>query len=79
MQIAMALPPKKLFITGGGTMRSKDTISLPKKITIPPAEILNQESVDFALLGVLKLRQEINVLSSVTGALRTTALGYLSK
>jgi anhydro-N-acetylmuramic acid kinase len=39
------------------------------KLIIPSAKILEfKEALIFALLGVLKLREEINVLSSVTGA-----------
>jgi anhydro-N-acetylmuramic acid kinase len=39
------------------------------KIIIPDKKILEfKEALIFALLGVLKLRGEINVLSSVTGA-----------
>jgi anhydro-N-acetylmuramic acid kinase len=49
------------------------------KITIPPAKFRIQGSVDFALLGVLKLRQEINVLSSVTGALEDHSSGLFIK
>ena len=39
------------------------------KIIIPSHKILEfKEALIFALLGVLKLRRETNVLSSVTGA-----------
>jgi anhydro-N-acetylmuramic acid kinase len=39
------------------------------KIVIPTAKILEfKEALIFALLGILKLQGEINVLSSVTGA-----------
>jgi anhydro-N-acetylmuramic acid kinase len=43
---------------------------LPKlEIIIPDNKTLEfKEALIFALLGVLKLRNEINVLSSVTGA-----------
>ena len=45
-------------------------IHLPNiEIIIPDAKTLEfKEALIFALLGVLKLRNEINVLSSVTGA-----------
>lgn len=76
LQIALALPNKKgsLFITGGGAYNDflveRIHFHLPKmKIIIPSAKILEfKEALIFALLGVLKLRGEINVLSSVTGA-----------
>jgi anhydro-N-acetylmuramic acid kinase len=43
---------------------------LPKiEIIIPDNKTLEfKEALIFALLGVLKLRNEVNVLSSVTGA-----------
>ena len=75
-QIAQALPNKKgsILITGGGTYNDflieRICHYLPKmEIAIPSAKILEfKEALIFALLGVLKLRNEINVLSSVTGA-----------
>lgn len=76
MQTALALPDKKgsLFITGGGAYNDflieRIATYLPQmKIIIPAAKMLEfKEALIFALLGVLKLRGEINVLSSVTGA-----------
>lgn len=75
-QIEQALPNKKgsILITGGGTYNDflieRICYYLPKmEIAIPSAKILEfKEALIFALLGVLKLRSEINVLSSVTGA-----------
>ncbi|RBN49595.1 anhydro-N-acetylmuramic acid kinase [Flavobacterium psychrolimnae] len=76
LQIALALPNKNgnLFITGGGAYNDflieRIHHHLPKiKLIIPSAKILEfKEALIFALLGILKLRGEINVLSSVTGA-----------
>jgi len=76
LQIALALPNKNgsLFITGGGAYNDflieRIQHHLPEmKIIIPSPKILEfKEALIFALLGVLKLREEINVLSSVTGA-----------
>ncbi len=76
LQIALALPNKNgsLFITGGGAYNDflieRIQHHLPEmKIIIPSPKILEfKEALIFALLGVLKLRGEINVLSSVTGA-----------
>jgi anhydro-N-acetylmuramic acid kinase len=75
-QIALALPNKNgsLYITGGGAYNDflieRIQSYLPEmEIIIPPTKILEfKEALIFALLGVLKLRGEINVLSSVTGA-----------
>lgn len=76
VQIALALPNKKnnLFITGGGAyndfMIERTQFHLPEtKIVIPERKIIEfKEAIIFGLLGVLKLRNEINTLSSVTGA-----------
>ncbi|TDE04464.1 anhydro-N-acetylmuramic acid kinase [Flavobacterium hiemivividum] len=76
LQIAQALPNKngRLLITGGGAYNDflieRIQFHLPSiQIIIPDNKILEfKEAIIFALLGVLKLRGEINVLSSVTGA-----------
>lgn len=76
LQTALALPQKEgqMLITGGGAYNGflveRIQWHLPKmQIVIPSAKILEfKEALIFALLGVLKLRNEINVLSSVTGA-----------
>lgn len=75
-QTALALPNKKgsLFITGGGAYNNflieRIQFYLPElKIIIPEKKILEfKEALIFALLGILKLRAENNVLASVTGA-----------
>lgn len=75
-QIALALPNKKgqMLVTGGGAyndfLMERIESYLPEiKITIPSKKILEfKEALIFALLGILKLRGEINVMSSVTGA-----------
>lgn len=76
LQIALALPLKKgkLLVTGGGAYNDflieRMQYHLPQmEIIIPDSKILEfKEALIFGLLGVLKLRNEINVLSSVTGA-----------
>jgi len=76
IQIALVLPKKEnnLFITGGGAyndfMIERVQFHLPEtKIVIPERKIIEfKEALIFGLLGVLKLRNEINILSSVTGA-----------
>lgn len=82
-QIAKALPNKNgtLLVTGGGAyndfLMERIQFYIPSiKIIIPQATILEfKEAVIFALLGVLKLRGEINILSSVTGAKRDHSSG----
>ena len=76
LQTSVALPIKsgKLLITGGGAYNDflieRMQFHLPNiEIIIPDNKTLEfKEALIFALLGVLKLRNEINVLSSVTGA-----------
>lgn len=64
----------KLLVTGGGAYNDflieRMQFHLPNiKIIIPNKKTLEyKEALIFALLGVLKLRNETNVLSSVTGA-----------
>lgn len=75
-QTSLALPNKtgKILITGGGAYNDflieRMHFHLPNiEIIIPDNKTLEfKEALIFALLGVLKLRNEINVLSSVTGA-----------
>lgn len=76
LQTALALPNKngRMLATGGGAyndyLMERIQSHLPEmEIIIPSPKILEfKEALIFALLGVLKLRGEINVLSSVTGA-----------
>lgn len=85
LQTALALPTKKgsLFITGGGAYNdfliSRIQHYLTEmKLIIPKRKVLEfKEALIFALLGVLKLRDEINVLSSVTGAKEDHSSGYV--
>lgn len=71
----------KLLISGGGFYNDFliDRIKnhLPKTEIIIPDEktIKYKEALIFALLGVLKLRNEVNVLASVTGAKQNHSSG----
>lgn len=75
-QIGKILQSKsgKLLVSGGGVYNDfligRMKVHLPTIEVIIPDEktIKFKEALIFALLGVLKLRNEINVLSSVTGA-----------
>lgn len=76
LQINLALDKKngKLLITGGGAYNDflieRLQFHLPQMdIVIPDVKIIEfKEALIFALLGVLRLRNEVNVLSSVTGS-----------
>jgi len=83
IQIGKILQTKtgKLLISGGGVYNDFliDRIKnhLPKTEIIIPDEktIKFKEALIFALLGVLKLRNEVNVLASVTGAKQNHSSG----
>ena len=87
IQIALALPNKSgsLLVTGGGAYNDflieRIKIHLPEiTLIIPSKKIIEfKEALLFGLLGVLKLREEINVLSSVTGAKKDHSSGYIYK
>ncbi|MCG2611408.1 anhydro-N-acetylmuramic acid kinase [Flavobacterium sp. SM15] len=84
-QIAAALPKKHgtLLVTGGGAYNNflieQMQACLPKmKLVVPDAKTIEfKEALIFALLGVLKLRNEVNVLASVTGASRNHSSGVI--
>lgn len=85
IQTSLALPNKngKLLATGGGTyndfVMERMQFYLPElKIIIPDAKTIEfKEALIFALLGILKLRNEVNVLSSVTGAKKNHSSGVI--
>ena len=84
-QISLAIEVKngKMLITGGGAYNDfliksiKDFI--PEiEVLVPDNKILEfKEAIIFALLGVLKLRNENNVLASVTGAKNDHCSGFI--
>ena len=72
----------EVLITGGGCFNTYLLQQIKKmtqtQIVIPSVEIINfKEALIFGFLGVLKLRGEINVLSSVTGAERDHSSGII--
>jgi anhydro-N-acetylmuramic acid kinase len=82
-QIAKAIDGKsKVLFTGGGTfntyLMSLINNQTETELVIPCAEVINyKEALIFALLGVLKERSEINVLASVTGAIKDHSSGKI--
>ncbi|MCK4662734.1 MAG: anhydro-N-acetylmuramic acid kinase, partial [Bacteroidales bacterium] len=87
IQISNSMPDvensKSVFITGGGAY-NKFLIELllkkiKNKIIIPePTLIEYKEALIFAFLGVLRYRNEINCLSSVTGASQDNTGGIIN-
>lgn len=88
-QIAQAITPfiekdGKVLVTGGG---AKNDFFVEKiqfytknelKIVVPSREIVDfKESIVFAFMGVLRWRNEINCLSSVTGAKNDSSGGVV--
>ncbi|MCM4157461.1 anhydro-N-acetylmuramic acid kinase [Gramella sp. AN32] len=77
-------PSSKVLITGGGAFNDFLIETLEQQsncsFTIPEREIVEfKEALIFALLGVLKLRGEVNVLKSVTGAEKDHSSGMVFK
>ena len=74
----------KVLITGGGAYNdyviSKIKENKAMDITIPSKDLLEfKEALIFAFLGILKLRNEVNCLQSVTGASQDHSSGKIYK
>jgi anhydro-N-acetylmuramic acid kinase len=76
---------QKLLATGGGVLNifligrlKEELLPLNIELIIPDTRLINyKEALIMALIGVLRWRQEYNVLSSVTGAVRNSIGGAL--
>jgi anhydro-N-acetylmuramic acid kinase len=73
---------QKVLVTGGGAynlfLMERLRYLVQNEIVIPNSDIVEfKEALVFALLGVLKLRGDINCLSSVTGATSDHSAGYI--
>lgn len=72
---------QKLLVTGGGAWNTflieRMQSHLPAiEITVPNAQLVNyKEAIIMALIGVLRWREEKNVLNSVTGSARSSVGG----
>jgi len=73
-----------LLVTGGGALNDFLVETLKKKlgvnieVVVPTNKLIeNKEALVFALMGVLRIEKEINVLSSVTGAMRDSSSGVV--
>ncbi len=74
----------RILFTGGGTFNTylmeeiKARLHSSHDVHIPPDEVIHfKEALVFAFLGLLKLRGEVNVLSSVTGATFDSCSGII--
>ncbi|NNL08822.1 MAG: anhydro-N-acetylmuramic acid kinase [Croceitalea sp.] len=87
-QIAKAIKaekPKKgskVLVTGGGALNPffidclKEALGDSCQVQLPPKKFIEyKEALVFALMGVLKVRRQTNVLASVTGAKRDSCSG----
>ena len=75
---------KTILVTGGGACNSymmevlQTKLGKNNRLHIPDQELIEfKEALIFALMGVLRLEQEINVLHSVTGARKDSSSGVL--
>jgi anhydro-N-acetylmuramic acid kinase len=80
---AQSVISNKLLVTGGGAFNtfliqrlSEELASLGIEVVVPEENLVKyKEALIMALIGVLRWRQEYNVLSSVTGAQRDSIGG----
>lgn len=82
VQIASQLPAGQCLVTGGGANNSFLIERLSElasaRIKVPDSWLIdNKEALVFGLLGILKLRDEVNCLCSVTGASEDHSSGVL--
>ncbi|MBL7771429.1 MAG: anhydro-N-acetylmuramic acid kinase [Chitinophagaceae bacterium] len=76
---------QRMLVTGGGAhntfllARLRDTLTAKQmEVTVPDSELINyKEALVMAFIGVLRWREEENVLASVTGAQRNSIGGAL--
>ena len=74
---------RSILITGGGTMNhylvKRLKLHTGIDLEIPASEIVHfKEALVFAFLGLLRIRNEINCLASVTGGKRDLSTGEIS-
>ena len=82
IQIAKFLTDESALFTGGGVFNSflmeRIRFHSKAKIFLPNKELIEfKESLIFAFLGVLRVRNEVNCLQSVTGADRDNCGGFI--
>lgn len=77
-------PNNTLFVTGGGAMNDflieilQEKLGEQVKVVVPNKELIEfKEATVFALMGALRIEEEINVLKSVTGAKSDSSSGVI--
>jgi anhydro-N-acetylmuramic acid kinase len=73
-------PADKLLVTGGGALNlflaERISAHAGVQVVVPAMQIVQfKEALVIALMGVLRLRNEVNVLASVTGAAKDSVSG----
>lgn len=86
-EISLSLPATtkiKMLATGGGAMNTflmnsiQEMVKDKVRIIVPDSSLINyKEAIVFALLGILRVRNEVNVLKSVTGAPSNSSGGVM--
>jgi len=73
-----------IFVTGGGGLNDfmieilQEKLGKSTTVVVPEKELIEfKEATVFALMGALRVEQEINVLKSVTGAKRDSSSGVI--
>jgi anhydro-N-acetylmuramic acid kinase len=82
LQIGVFITNESALFTGGCVLNTylmeRIKYYSSSKIIIPNDKIINfKEALIFAFLGVLKLKNEVNCLKSVTGAIRDSCGGII--
>jgi anhydro-N-acetylmuramic acid kinase len=74
----------RVLVCGGGALNDffiatlKEKLNSLAKVVIPSKQLINfKEALVFVLMGVLRVRKEINIMSSVTGAKNDSCSGII--
>lgn len=75
-------PEDSMLVTGGGALNTflmeRIADKAPVKVVIPDEDTVNfKEALIMGFIGVLRIREEVNCLSSVTGAKKDTVGGTI--
>ena len=76
------LPAGKVLVTGGGLyndhLMHRIQVLSNRQLIVPDDQVIQcKEALSFAMLGLLRLRDEVNILASVTGGERDASDGVI--